>query len=415
MELKYGYIDEKIVRDIVKEYGTPLYIFDSQSFINNYNRLLNAFRKIYAKYNIAYSYKTNYTPRVCQIVKQLGGFAEVVSNMEYQLARKIGYDCRHIIYNGPVKGEGLYEQLYEGGVVNVDNLDEMQIICQFAKENPAVNCRLAFRVNIDIKQSFISRFGIDAFNGDLQKAFTMSKRIKNIKVVGLHCHIGQSRSLQAWNNRVDIMLQLVEQYFEKTPEFIDLGSGMNSDMEPSLSEQFGDNIPTFEQYADIVAMQFAKKYGSLPYDEQPILFTEPGTTLISGYMSLITKVENIKYVRGKTYATFDSSSGNMGDICHLKQLPITVYPFGTNKISVENADFVGYTCLEHDVMYRNYSGNLAVGDIVQFRNIGSYSNVFKPPFISPNCAMIELDKNNNVKVLKRKEMFNDIFDTYIFT
>lgn len=414
MKSQYGYLEQDTVEELIKEYDMPLYVFDSFGFVKNYDRLLTAFRRIYSKYNIAYSYKTNYTPRICELIKDKEGYAEVVSNMEYQLAKKIGYDCNHIIYNGPIKGEGLYEQIYGGGVVNVDNLDELQLVCQFCKNHLDVKCRIAFRVNIDIEQGFISRFGIDAFNGDLDKAFKEVGLYKNIEVVGLHCHIGRSRSLEAWKKRVEIMFLLVDLYFQSPPEFIDLGSGMNSDMEPVLAKQFGECIPTFEEYAEVVARPFAMKYGELPYDRQPILFTEPGTTLISGFVSLLAKVESIKTVQGKTYVTFSCSGGNMGDICHIKQLPISVYRIGECRQQVQNADFVGYTCLEHDVLYKGFNGDIAVGDVVQFRNIGSYSNVFKPPFILPNCAMVQIDKEGNVECIKEREEFEDIFHTYIF-
>ena len=405
---------EQKAAELLKTYGSPLYVFDQQGFIDNYQALLKCFRLIYPKYNIAYSYKTNYTPGVVSLVKKLGGLAEVVSNMEFTLARKLGYDCRDIIYNGPVKGQGLYEQLTQGGAVNVDNLEEMGAICRFARENPTVTCHLAFRLNIDIGQSFISRFGIDAFNGDLDRAFRMAQAEPNISVVGLHCHVGKSRGLEAWKNRVDLMFTLVDKYFEKPPKFIDLGSGMNSVMEPELAKQFPGEIPSFGEYAALVATRFQEKYGNLPYEDQPLLLTEPGTTLISGFVSFLTTVDSIKTVRGKTYATFDSSCGNMGEICIYKQLPLTVYPWGRDRKPVENADFAGYTCLEHDIIYRGFCGTLGAGDVVQFRNLGSYSSVFKPPFISPNCAMVSLDWEGNAKLLKKKETFDNIFETYIF-
>jgi diaminopimelate decarboxylase len=44
------------------EYGSPLFLFDVKEFKDNYFHLLNSFRAIYPKYNIAQSYKTNYTP-----------------------------------------------------------------------------------------------------------------------------------------------------------------------------------------------------------------------------------------------------------------------------------------------------------------------------------------------------------------
>ena len=409
------------VDELVKEFGSPLYIFHAKEFKDNYLNLLNTIRAYYPKYNIAYSYKTNYTPKICQVVKELGGVAEVVSDMEFNLARKIGYDFQNIVYNGPVKGAGLFTHLANGGVANIDSLDEMATVVAFAKEHQELKVRLAFRVNIDIGQGFISRFGLDAYedenldsNSELHQAFDMAKKQPNMNVVGLHCHVGRSRGIDAWQNRVRIMFKLVDRYFENVPEFIDLGSGMNSVMEPVLAQQFGGHIPEFAEYAEVVGKAMAEKYGNLPEEKQPVLFTEPGTTLISGCMSFLGSVETIKTVKGKTYITFNCSGGNMGDICHLKNLPIEVYHCGGNVKVVENATFVGYTCLEHDHMYEGFCGEIAVGDIVQFRNVGSYSNVFKPPFILPNCAMVLMNEKGAVELIKQKETFDDIFHTYVF-
>ncbi len=407
------------VNALVEEYGSPLYVFHEDEFRKNYLDLLNTFCAIYPKYNIAYSYKTNYTPGICKIVKELGGLAEVVSEMEYMLAKKIGYDSTKIVYNGPVKGLGLFEHLKNGGVANIDSLDEMKTVVEFAEANPDCAIRLAFRVNIDIGQGFISRFGVDAYeedakNSELDQVFDMAKSVPNICIVGLHCHIGRSRSIEAWKNRVRIMFKLIDRYFDKTPEFIDFGSGMNSVMEPELATQFGGHIPSFEEYATVVATAMKEKYGNLPVDAQPELYTEPGTTLISGCMSFISSVKTIKNVKGKNYVTFDCCGGNMGDICHLKNLPISVYHNGAPMKELADATFVGYTCLEHDHIYEGFAGSLAVGDYVQFRNVGSYSNVFKPPFILPNCAMIQLDKDGRTTLLKRGETMDDIFHTYTF-
>ncbi|MDD4730029.1 MAG: diaminopimelate decarboxylase, partial [Dysgonamonadaceae bacterium] len=150
----YCQLDKTQVNSLIKKYGSPLYIFHTAEFEENYYKILNAMRAIYSKYNIAYSYKTNYTPKICECVKNLGGYAEVVSEMEFELAKKIGYDCAHIVYNGPVKGNGLFEHLSNGGVANIDSIDEMKTVVNFAQKNPRTNIRIAFRVNIDIGQGY---------------------------------------------------------------------------------------------------------------------------------------------------------------------------------------------------------------------------------------------------------------------
>lgn len=408
---------EQVV-SFVNEYGSPLYVFHAEEFKKTYLNLLNTMQEIYPKYNIAYSYKTNYTPKIITLVKQFGGLAEVVSEMEYKLAKKIGYSNKSIVYNGPVKGKALFEHLAEGGVANIDSLDELMTVIEFAKKHNELNLEIAFRVNIDIKQGYVSRFGIDAYeeetqNAEIDKAFEMVNNQSNIAIVGLHCHVGRSRSIDAWKNRVRIIFKLIDRYFNSVPKFIDLGSGMNSVMEPILACQFNGYIPTFSEYAEVVAGAMKEKYGFLPLEEQPLLITEPGTTLISGCMSFIGTVKTIKNVKGKNYVTFNCCGGNMGDICHLKQLPITVYHMSKEVKKLEDATFVGYTCLEHDHIYENFNGELAVGDLVQFRNVGSYSNVFKPPFILPNCAMIQCDEKG-ISLMKRAENIDDLFHTYVF-
>ena len=88
----------------IEDLKTPYYMFYANEFIENYHDLDDSMKAIYPKYQIAYSFKTNYTPAVCSLVKSLGGYAEVVSDMEYSLALKIGFEPNHIVYNGPGKG-----------------------------------------------------------------------------------------------------------------------------------------------------------------------------------------------------------------------------------------------------------------------------------------------------------------------
>ena len=81
--------------------------------------------------------------------------------------------------------------------------------------------------------------------------------------------------------------------------------------------------------------------------------------------------------------------------------------------SYMDLDFVGFTCIEGDVLYKNYSGNLAVGDAIVISNCGSYSLVMKPPFILPNFPVLDICESE-IEVIKRAETFDDIFHTFNF-
>ena len=91
------------MKQIVDKIGNAFYMLESKQFRQNFIELKTEFTNIYPNFNIAYSYKTNYTPKLCKIVNELGGFAEVVSDMEMEIALRIGVEPKNIIWNGPFK------------------------------------------------------------------------------------------------------------------------------------------------------------------------------------------------------------------------------------------------------------------------------------------------------------------------
>lgn len=382
----------------------PVYVFDEEGFINNYNNLYNSMKSVYSKYKISYSYKTNYTPYICSLVKDLGGFAEVVSDMEYTLAKKLGYKNSEIVYNGPAKGKCLEEHILNGGIVNIDNYDEA---VRISKIQANKQLKVGLRINLDVGANFISRFGLEIESYDFKEAIKVLHKA-NIKIVGLHCHISRNRSIETWKKRSDIMLEAAKKYIDGIPEYISFGSGMFADMPKFLKDQFS-NVPTYKEYANAVLKPFTDYYG----DNGPIIFTEPGTTLIARYINFVSKVISIKTIKGRNIATVNGSFENLGEICTLKKLPVNRIGI-INENKYDSIDIMGYTCLEQDLMFKDYSGYLSVGDYLIFENVGAYSIVSKPQFIHPNCEMVAIDKNNNIKCIMREETFEDVFSKFKF-
>lgn len=392
-----------------KELKTPYYMFYADEFIKNYKDLENSMKAVYENYQIAYSFKTNYTPAVCSLVKSLGGYAEVVSDMEYSLALKIGYVPQKIIYNGPGKGSMLEHCLLNGGLLNIDNFRELEQVCSIAENNPDKKLEIGIRVNFDIGNGLHSRFGLDSENGDFQNALSIVDKIPNLQVRGLHFHISRARGLDSWKNRIIGMLKLVEKHNLDNLQYIDLGSGMYGKLDPELQEQFGDT-PSFDDYANVVACEMQKFYSDKL--TKPMLITEPGTTIVSKYFHVFMKVLDIKEIRGKNFALLDGSFHNVGEICGLKKVPMKLINVNNDK-NYQDVDFVGYTCLEQDVIYSGYTGKLGIGDVVEIYNVGGYSIVDKPPFIHPDIPIYMLLKDN-VSCIKREQTLEDIFAPYEF-
>ena len=393
-----------------KTYGDAFYLLESKQFQINFLELKKAFTDIYPHFNIAYSYKTNYTPKLCRLVNQLGGFAEVVSEMELEIAERIGVEYTDIIWNGPVKNRIKAEEfLLNGGILNIDSESEIEWLEIFAKKFQDRKMRIGIRCNFEINDGVVSRFGIDVTSDLFRRALALFKNNANLIFYSLQCHFA-TRRLDTWPARVKGMLKLFDN-LERKPEFIDLGGGLFGKMADSLKAQFDSEIPDYIAYANAVALIFAEHFKTTT--NPPTLLIEPGSALVGDCMRFACKVVNIKEVRGKAIATLLGSIYNINPTLNKKNPPIEVVSLGQPQTVYNNLDFGGFTCIESDYLYRGFNGKLAVGDVVIFGNVGSYSVVLKPPFILPNFPVIDISQGEP-ELIKRGETFEDLFHTFVF-
>ena len=400
-------MDKRQLFELQKEFGKAFYLLDSKQFRKNFAELKDTFSALYQNFNIAYSYKTNYTPKLCRIVNELGGYAEVVSDMEMEIALRVGVKPENIIWNGPIKNYKRVEEcLLAGGKVNLDSLYEIPLIKSIAEKYPEKKLDIGIRVNFSINDGVVSRFGFDVGSDEFNEAFALTK-IPNINLYGMQCHFA-TRRLDTWKPRAEGMISLLDS-LGIVPEIIDLGGGLFGKMADSLKAQFDSAIPTYADYAKEIAPIFTQRFGS----NGPKLLIEPGSALVGDCMDFATTVENIKNIRGKAIATVLGSIYNINPTLNKKNPPIEVVCCGAAQKDFNDLDIGGFTCIESDYIYRSFKGKLAVGDIVVFGNAGSYSIVLKPPFILPNFPVLDISEGKT-EILKHGETFDDIFHTFVF-
>lgn len=400
------------VHKLSTEFGNAFYLLESESFKSNYLELSEAFKKYYRKFNIAYSYKTNYTPKLVQIVDHLGGYAEVVSDMELEVALKSGVNPKRIIWNGPVKNaQKVEELLLAGGTVNLDSIYELEIIRKLAHSHPNQCLNIGIRCNYDVGDGVLSRFGFDVDGTDFDVGMSFIASTPNVKLVNLQAHFAK-RSPEYWSARAEGMIKIYDHVVKKyglKPERLDLGGGIYGKMPDELRRQLGISRITYEDYASRAAALFAERFCNDP--DAPWLFIEPGSALAGDCMRFVSRIETIKTVRGKVIATVIGSQKNisMSGI----NPPMEIIPCGIERYTYTDIDIAGFTCIESDFLYRGYAGELAVGDYVVISNCGSYSIVMKPPFILPNFPVLDIC-GDTAQVIKRAEVFDDLFCTYCF-
>ena len=401
-------MDKQIIEQLRAEYGEAFYLLDSAQFRKNYAELKNTFNNIYPNWNIAYSYKTNYTPKLCKIVNELGGYAEVVSEMELEIAKRVGCKMDRVIWNGPIKNVPIMEQfLLDGGTINIDSIEELEQVKDIHNRHADKLIHVGIRCNYDVNDGVVSRFGFDIDGAEFMEAVKFATTTKNVKFINFQCHFAK-RQIAYWPARAKGMVDLIDR-LGIIPERIDIGGGLFGKMADSLRAQFSCEIPDYEAYAKAAAQVFADYFADK--DVKPELLIEPGSAVVGDCMKFIGTVKTIKNVRGKWIATVLGSQKNIS-MTGINP-PMEVIAMGGEQKEYKDLDFVGFTCIEGDVLYHNYTGKLAHQDAIVISNCGSYSLVMKPPFILPNFPVLDISEGKT-EVIKRAENFDDLFHTFNF-
>lgn len=396
------------------QYGESFYLLDLSRFQANYQAFLQAFQAVYAKSQIAYSYKTNYTPRLCQLVRDYGGYAEVVSGMEYGLALKIGVAAQRIIFNGPYKQENdLTHALLSGSVVNLDSVYEVEQVKILAARFPRYHFRLGLRCNFDIGVAQRSRFGFDVNSADFTAIAQSLRELPNCRIVGLHCHfLAPERSATAYANIAQRMLQLaLNEFAQDELAFIDIGGGFYSSMPLALQQQFAHPIPSFNDYGAAIAGVFARQF---PQHDGPELILEPGLALVADAMQFVAKTIDVKNLGQRQVALVAGSIYDIKPTLNTRNLPLNIVASPGESLSNQGLDIVGYTCMENDCLYSAFDGSLKRRDYVVFDNVGAYTTVLRPPFIYPAPPILARTADGSIEVLRRRDTPDDVFAAYSF-
>lgn len=408
-------ISYTLLKGLDEKFGSPFYIMDAEKYRSNVNNFLAAFKKRYEKVNAGYSFKTNYVPALCEIALEEGVMAEVVSEMEYELARKIGFE--KVIFNGPIKRAVIFEKaLEQGAIINLDGEYEVDMICKYAKLNPYAELKVGMRININLTDengnSTIQcglRFGRFGFPTEIIGRNIACLRNAGIKIVSLHGHTSTSdRAVLNYKIITQHMLQVCEQYELNELEFFDIGGGYFG-AAPEGMDLTGR--PTYEDYANCVLDEvLANEWFNRV---QPTIVIEPGSSVVSNVFSYYTKVYQNKKVGKVNFVMVDGTVFDVKPTMHSNNLPHKVYR-ATETEGHYVCDVVGSTCMEKDVLLKEViMPQVEAGDFIQFNGVGAYTICMTPTFIN-FLAPIMMPVDGTFVQVRRRQTVEDIVGIYNF-
>lgn len=401
------------IKDIEAKVGSPFYIMSPDVYERNMKAFAAAFRKRYKKLIVGYSFKTNYVPALCMRAKLLGCYAEVVSDMEMDLALSLGFE--KIIFNGPIKrDDALVRAIKFGAIINIDAEYEVDFLCQYHQEHPEQVIKAGLRLNVtltDEKGNSVvqnglrcGRFGFphDVLNRNIQKL-----RDAGIKIISVHGHTSSSdRAVINYQVISDYMLRVCEEFELNDIEYFDIGGGYFG-AAPEGLDLIGR--PKYEDYANIVVDRVEKSEWFKKL--KPCIVIEPGSSVVSNVFKYYTKVYQIKHIGNKNFAMVDGTVFDVKPTMHSNNLPHVVIS-DANDGKEEIYDVVGSTCMEKDVILKDIPlKGLKAGDYIEIRGVGAYTICLTPTFINYLAPIVSIEKDG-VKVVRRRQQLDDILTIY---
>jgi diaminopimelate decarboxylase len=399
-------IDGVRIEQLVETYGSPLFVISERLIRKNQRNANRVFKTRYPKVQFAWSYKTNYLDAVCQIFHSEGSWAEVVSEFEYDKARRLGVPGKQIIFNGPDKSrEALTKAIREGAMIHIDHFDELYAIIEIT-EKLSANARVAIRVNMDtgIYPQW-DRFGFNLENGEAWQAINRLLAAPRIDLVGLHTHIGTyimvASAYQVAASKLSGLAKTLREQYDLRLEYIDIGGGFAS--RNTLQGQYlpADSVvPTIEEYADAIISGLLEHAPS-PTDV-PTLILETGRALVddAGYL-VATVIANKRLAEGRRSTVIDAGVNLLFTGFWYKH---KISPVKEPGSVAEDMTIYGPLCMNIDVMREQISlPPMNVGDHMVIHYVGAYAVTQWMQFITlrPNVVMVM--ENGSVEIIRRAE------------
>lgn len=404
-------IDGVEIKDLIAQYGSPLFVYSEKKIRNNYRNAKRIFETRYPKVQFAWSYKTCYLNAVCNVFHQEGSWAEVVSRFEYEKAILNGVPGDKILFNGPDKtDEDLLLAIKNNSTIHIDHLDELYRLNELA-DNTSKKPRVAIRVNMDTGiYPMWDRFGFNYETGQAWDAINKIIVTGKLDLVGLHTHIGTymltpSAYAVAAGKMADLAIN-IKLKFNKVISYIDMGGGFASKNTLKGSYYQGsDTVPDISEYAEAITTTLLK--AGFDQKELPYLYLETGRALIDDAGYLLGSVIANKRLSDGRRATILDFGVNIMFTAFWYDHKIT--PASDLGYHTEDTVLYGPMCMNIDVIRENISlPPLKPGDQVVAHYVGAYNVTQSMQFISLRPAIVMIDMDGKAHIIKNSETLNSL-------
>lgn len=178
------------VKELIKAYGSPLYVYDEEILRQRCREMKNLVS--YPNFRVNYSAKANTNVELLKIIREEGLDVDAMSPGEIYLEMKAGFTADRITFIGNNVAPSEFEYAVSRGIyVSVDSLSQLETLGR-VNSGGEVSLRINPGIGVGHHEKVITggkkaKFGIVV--EDIPRAFEIAQHF-NMKITGLNHHIG---------------------------------------------------------------------------------------------------------------------------------------------------------------------------------------------------------------------------------
>jgi len=396
------FAEDIAVKELAEKYGTPLYVYSYNTVLRHFQVYTRAFKDY--PHIICFALKANSNIAILRLFAKNGGGADIVSGGELYKALKAGISPKKIVYAGVGKTVEEIKFALRSKILmfNVESDDELREINRIAGIM-RLKAPVALRINPDIDPEthpYIAtglkrhKFGIPI--EDALEHYRVAARLKNIKVLGIHKHIGsQITKISPFVDSLKSILLLLDKLTMEglNIQNLDIGGGLGipyKDEEPPVPEDLAKNIVP------------------LLKGRRLTLILEPGRSIVGNAGILVTRMLYQKKGKEKEFVIVDAGMNDLirpsfyGAYHHL--LPVV-----RKKRDTILCDVVGPICESSDFLaIERELKRLRKGEYLAVMGAGAYAFSMSSNYNSRPKAAEVMVRGREHFLIRSRETYGDL-------
>ena len=403
---------------LAKEFGTPAYLLDENVIRAQCRVYRDAAKRYFGEDALPlYASKALCFTGVYRIAAEEGLGVDCVSGGELYTARRAGFPAERIYFHGNNKTDNDLEDALDMGVgtIVVDNRDELDALDRLAARRGKVQ-RILLRITPGIDPhthkaistgSVDSKFGSAIETGQAMEIVRAALLKKNVRLVGLHCHIGsQIFDVQPFADAADIMVRFIADIRQKLGYEIDelnLGGGLG--VPYTEYDRRIDYADAIRQIGEIVT-GYCREHGI----KLPKVILEPGRSLVAAAGVTLYTVGSVKEIPGfKNYISVDGGMPDNPRYALYQSQYTALIANRANEPRDYRATIAGRCCESGDLIGENMEiQHTKRGDILAVLSTGAYNYSMASNYNRNTRPPVVMVRGGESRVIIKGETYEDL-------